>query len=56
MRYLIKRILGIDTLDKTLTESNKATQKRLENIAKLLESNTETHSKLEDISKLDFLY
>ena len=52
MRNWIRKILGIDTIDKTINDSNSATQTKLENISKLLESNTETNSKLEIISKL----
>lgn len=52
MRDWIKRILGIDTLDKTINETNSATQTKLESISKLLESNSVTNSKLETISKL----
>ena len=52
MRNWIRRILGIDSIDKTINEINSTTQNKLEDIAKLLISNTETHSKLENISKL----
>lgn len=38
MRDWIRRILGIDTLDKTINESNSTTQTKLENISKLLET------------------
>ena len=52
MRDWIRKVLGIDTIDKTINDSNTATQTKLENISKLLESNSETNSKLENISKL----
>jgi hypothetical protein len=52
MRNWIRRILGIDSIDKTINEISSTTQNKLEDISKLLISNTETHSKLENISKL----
>jgi len=52
MRNWIRRILGIDKIDKQINENNFAIQSKLENIAKLLESNSETNSKLENISRL----
>ncbi|MEH6770044.1 hypothetical protein [Maribacter arcticus] len=52
MRNWIRKILGIDTIDKTINEGNSATQTKLEKIFKLLESNSDTNSKLENISKL----
>src|SRR5690554_619708 len=52
MKDWIRRVLGIDTIDKTISESNSATQKKLENIFKMLETNSGTNSKLENISKL----
>lgn len=52
MKDWLRRILGIDTLDNTISESNSATQKKLENIFKMLETNSGTNSKLENISKL----
>ena len=52
MRDWIRKVLGIDTIDKIINDSNTATQTKLENISKLLETNSETNSKLENISKL----
>lgn len=52
MRDWIRKILGIDLIDKKIYESNSETQTKLENISKLLESNSETQTKLDNISKL----
>ena len=43
MRDWIRKVLGIDTIDKIINDSNTATQTKLENISKLLETNSETN-------------
>lgn len=52
MRNWIRKLLGIDTIDKAIIENNSATQSKLESITKLLESNSATQSKLDSISNI----
>ena len=52
MKNWIRKLFGIDSIDKTINEINSTTQAKLEDISKFLVSNTETYSKLENISKL----
>jgi hypothetical protein len=48
MRNFIRKILGIDIIDKTIIENNS----KLESIAKLLENNSEIQTKLNSISNI----
>lgn len=52
MRNWIRKILGIDSIDKTINKINSNTQNKLEENSKLLISNNETNPTLENISKL----
>jgi hypothetical protein len=52
MRNWIKKILGIDIIDRAIIDNNSATQSKLEIITKLLETNSGTQSKLDSISNI----
>lgn len=52
MRNWIRRILGIDSIDKTINEINTNTQNKLEDIAKLLENKETLPTLLEPISQI----
>lgn len=52
MRNWIRRILGIDSIDKTINEININTQNKLEDIAKLLENKETLPTLLEPISQI----
>ena len=56
MKNWLRKILGIDTMDKIITENNFETQSKLESISKLLESNKKDNltDLVETISQIQF--
>ena len=56
MKNWLRKILGIDTMDKVIIENNFETQSKLESISKLLESNKKDNltDLVETISQFQF--